>query len=304
MTSNGNNWSGGRGGDLMSFTDLSMRVRTARRSRRAQRTLESHRGSDAVSSAIVLFPIRLFLVAGWLRAGAEKIISPAWWRGDTLRSFLDAQHDAALPYFQPVMEHVIAPFAVEVAAIVAVAQILIGLAILVGRPLRVALWCGVVLNVVFVLAGRVNPSAFYLVMEAALLYAVSVGLLADRRTEPSTRTLVLVVGWLALAAVNVPFITTIEPAKVIEDPAMMLTFLGVVVATTSLLRWVYDRRWAFRIVVGSDLEPLWSWLLCRRRSGVVAVSGETVTSFAEGDSAGENALTWAAPELVDSTPRP
>lgn len=284
----------------MSFSNLRNHVRTARRARHSQ--FEHPRRSDAVSSAIVLFPIRLFLIAGWLRAGAEKVISPAWWRGDTLRSFLDAQHDVALPYFQPVMDRVIGPFAVEVAAVVAVAQILIGLAILFGRPLRVALWCAVVLNVVFVLAGRVNPSAFYLVMEAALLYAVSVGLLADRRTEPSTRTLGLVVGWLALAAVNVPFIRTIEPAKVIEDPAMMLTFLGVVVAVTSLLRWVYDRRWAFRIVIGSDLEPLWSWLLCRRRPAVVALTRETATSFGDGDH--DEALIWAAPELVDSTPSP
>ncbi len=284
----------------MSFSDLRNHVRTARRARRAQ--FDHPRRSDAVSSAIVFFPIRLFLIAGWLRAGAEKIIEPAWWRGDTLRSFLEVQHDVALPYFHPVMEHVIAPFAVEVAAIVAVAQILIGLAILFGRPLRLALWCAVVLNVVFVLAGRVNPSAFYLVMEAALLYGVSVGLLADRRSEPSTRTLGFVVGWLALAAINVPFITTIEPAKVIEDPAMMLTFLGVVVATTSLLRWAYDRRWAFRIVIGSDLEPLWSWLLCRRRPAVVAMTRETATPFGDGDQ--DEALVWAAPDLVDSTTSP
>ena len=285
----------------MSPSDLRVQLQAARRDRRAQRTAGHRSGTDAVSSGIVLFPIRLFLIAGWLRAGAEKIIEPAWWRGDTLRSFLEEQHDVALPYFQPMMEHVISPFAVEVAAVVAVAQILIGLAILVGRPLRVALWCAVVLNVVFVLAGRVNPSAFYLIMEAALLYGVSVGLLANRRTEPSTRTLGFIVGWLVLAAVNVPFITTIEPAEVIEDPAMMLTFLGVVVATTSFLRWAYDRRWAFRIVIGSDLEPLWSWLVCRRRDSVAEPTRETIVSIAADGDVRDDGLRWAPPELVDSS---
>jgi hypothetical protein len=159
---------------------------------------------------------------------------------------------------------VISPFAVEVAAVVAVAQILIGLAILVGRPLRSALWAGVVLNVVFVMCGRVNPSAFYLVMEAVLLYGISVGVVGRRATRPSPRSLALVAMWLALAVVDIPFIRTLEPAKVIEDPAMMLTFLCAVVAITTLLRWTVHHVVAITVVTGIDLRLLRSWLLCRR----------------------------------------
>src|SRR4051794_15646909 len=127
---------------------------------------------DPLRAAIVLLPLRLFLAAGWLRASAEKLIDPAWWNGTTLRGFLEAQRHDALPFFRPVMQSVFLPFVTQIAVIVAVGQLLIGLAIAIGRPLRFALWCGVVLNVVFVMCGKVNPSAFYLVMEAALLYSI------------------------------------------------------------------------------------------------------------------------------------
>ena len=231
-----------------------------------QRAGESHSHpwrDPALLSALGLLPLRLFLAAGWMRAGAEKFIDHDWWTGATLRDFLAAQHDVALPYFRPVMDHAIGPFAVEVAAVVAVAQIMIGLAILVGRPLRLALWAGVVLNVVFVMCGRVNPSAFYLVMEAALLYGISTGTVARSVKRPSTRSLGLVAMWLALAVVDVPFIRTLEPAKVIDDPAMMLTFLCVVVAITTLLRWMLHHVVAITVVTGVDLGPVRSWLLCR-----------------------------------------
>jgi thiosulfate dehydrogenase (quinone) large subunit len=230
---------------------------------------DSHRVADqpwnhpALRPALALLPLRLFLAAGWLRAGAEKFIDQDWWTGDTLRGFLDTQHDVALPYFQPVMEGLIRPFAVEVATVVAVAQILIGLGLIFGRPLRVALWAGVVLNVIFVMAGRVNPSAFYLIMESGLLFAVSIGVLDRAAARPSRRSLALVVGWLGLAAVNVPFIETIEPAKVIEDPAMMLTFLCVVVAVTTTLRWTVHHAVAITVVTGINLGHVWSWLRCQ-----------------------------------------
>jgi hypothetical protein len=184
----------------------------------------------------MLLPMRVFLAAGWLRAGVEKLIDPTWWRGTTLRGFVRAQHEQAIPFFRPVMDHAIAPGAVEVAFVVMVSQLACGLAIATGIGLRTALRWTVVLNVAFVLAGRVNPSAFYLVMEAVLLLAIADGVIASARSTPSRRSYVWAALALGFAALFVPYIRTVEPAKVIEDPAMMLTFLGTTVAATLIVR--------------------------------------------------------------------
>ena len=111
------------------------------------------------TAVVMLLPLRLFLAAGWLRAAAEKLIDPQWWNGNKLRSFLTTQHDTALPFFRPIMQNVIAPGAQTVAIVVVLTQLAAGIAIAIGKPLRIALRWVVFMNVVFVLAGRVNPSA-------------------------------------------------------------------------------------------------------------------------------------------------
>lgn len=187
-------------------------------------------------AVVVLLPLRLFLAAGWLRAGAEKVIDPQWWTGDKLRGFLKAQHNEALPFFQPIMDHLIAPGARTVAIVVVVTQIAIGLAIAIGKPMRLALRWGFLLNVVFIMAGKVNPSCFYLVMELVLLFAIADGTIGVRPSTPSWRTIVAAGTSAALAIAVAPYIRTIEPAKVIEDPAMMLVFLGFIMAVTLIVR--------------------------------------------------------------------
>lgn len=187
-------------------------------------------------AGVVLLPLRLFLAAGWLRAAAEKLIDKQWWTGNKLRSFLTKQHDEALPFFRPVMDHVLAPGAHTVAIVVVLTQLGCGLAIAFGKPLRLALRWAVLLNVVFIMAGRVNPSAFYLVMEIVLLFAIADGTMGVRPTSPSRRTVALSILSAGAAIAVTPYIRTIEPAKVIDDPAMMLVFLGVVVAVTLMAR--------------------------------------------------------------------
>lgn len=186
----------------------------------------------------VLLPLRIFLAAGWLRAGIEKSIDHNWWNGTTLRGFLSDHHDLAVPFFRPVIDHGFAPYAVVVAAVVVVAEIVSGLAIAIGRSMRAALQVGVVLNVAFILCGQVNPSAFYLVMEIALLFAMAEGVLGGRPSAVNRRTLVHAGVAAALGFAFVPYVRTIDPAKVIADPAMMLVFLSMTVAATLLIRWI------------------------------------------------------------------
>ncbi|HEX3090622.1 MAG TPA: hypothetical protein VHQ23_18355, partial [Ilumatobacteraceae bacterium] len=187
-------------------------------------------------AGVVLLPLRLFLAAGWLRASAEKLIDRQWWTGNKLHTFLTKQHDEALPFFRPVMDHVIAPGAQTVAVVVVLTQLGCGLAIAFGKPLRLALRWAVVLNVAFIMAGKVNPSAFYLVMEIVLLFAIADGTVGVRPTSPSRKTVGMAILCVGAALSMTPYIRTIEPATVIEDPAMMLVFLGVVVAVTLMAR--------------------------------------------------------------------
>ena len=210
--------------------DHEIRVLPERLDRQPSRRRIDHR------AGVVLLPLRLFLAAGWLRAAAEKLIDRQWWTGNKLRTFLTNQHDDALPFFRPVMDHVIAPGAQTVAIIVVLTQLGCGLAIAFGKPLRLALRWAVLLNVVFIMAGKVNPSAFYLVMEIVLLFAVADGTMGVRPTSPSRKTVALAGVSVVAALAVAPYIRTIEPAKVIDDPAMMLVFLGVVVAVTLMAR--------------------------------------------------------------------
>ena len=212
----------------------------------------SHQPSHHLA-VVVLLPLRLFLAAGWLRAGAEKVIDPQWWNGNKLRSFLTAQHNEALPFFRPVMENWIRPGAREVAIVVAVTQIAIGLAIAIGKPMRLALRWGFLLNVVFIMAGKVNPSCFYLVMELVLLFAIADGVIGVRPSSPSWRTVAIAGTSAGLAAAVAPYVRTIEPAKVIEDPAMMLVFLGFIITVTMLVR-----RSAYRPPQARHFRRLWT----------------------------------------------
>ena len=205
------------------------------------------------TAVVVLLPLRIFLAAGWLRAAAEKLIDPQWWNGNKLRKFETAQHQDALPFFRPVLDHLIAPGAQAVAIVVVVTQLACGFAIAIGKPLRLALRWAVLLNIVFILCGKVNPSAFYLVMEIVLLFAIADGTIGVRPTTPSRRTIVMAGTTAALAAAMAPYIRTIEPAKVIDDPAMMLVFLGVVTTVTLMVR-----RTAYRPAHVTYIRGLWT----------------------------------------------
>jgi thiosulfate dehydrogenase [quinone] large subunit len=179
------------------------------------------------SVAALLLPLRLFLAAGWLRAGVEKVIEPDWWTGDLLAEFLNEQRSEMLPFFRSFADAFVSPFTGPVAWLVVEAQIAIGLCLLLGRYTKQALWAGVVLNLTFVMSGRVNPSAFYLVMEMVLLFALS-------RPVPVKTAARRAALWSIPAVAVLPFARTIAPAEVIDDPALMLSFVSGLAAITTL----------------------------------------------------------------------
>ncbi len=155
------------------------------------------------------------------------MIDDEWWTGHGLLGFLDEQAAEMLPYFGPFSDGVIEPWAGGIAWLVLVAQLVVGGCLLSNRYVRPALWAAVILNVSFVMAGRVNPSAFYLVMEAALLLALSRPVsvpIAQRRA----------VLWVCVASLSLPFVRTLHPAEAIDDPALMLAFVPMLVAVATV----------------------------------------------------------------------
>jgi thiosulfate dehydrogenase [quinone] large subunit len=119
-----------------------------------------------------LFPLRLFIGIGWLRAFAEKIGDPDWFDGRAVGAFLDAQFatdSIAAPLYGQLVESVLRPGSRWVGWVLMALQLLVGVGILFGNYTNLALLIGIAMNVNFVLAGRTNPSAFYIVIQTVLL---------------------------------------------------------------------------------------------------------------------------------------
>lgn len=183
----------------------------------------------------MLLPLQLFLAAGWLRASIEKVIDPTWWSGVHLGGFLDEQRPFMLPWFRVFADYVVEPLAPMILWLVVAMQLLIAVCLIANHDIKAALWAGIILNVSFTMAGRVNPSVFYLVMQLALLFVLA----RPVRERIALRRAVL---WLVPAVLVAPFTRTLHPAHVIDDPALMLSFVAVVASTTTIAVSVDPRR--------------------------------------------------------------
>ncbi len=173
--------------------------------------------------------VQLFIGMGWARAATEKVIDPAWWNGTVLTEFVAAHRGTPLGWYGPFLENVVAPNVLMVSAVVLIAQVFAAFALVSGQTLLPGLAVGVLLNLNFVAAGAVNPSIFYLICQVGLvLWAI------ERNGAAGKRPLrLLATVSVALAVVNAPFVATLSPAGVIEDPAIILVTLGLLTAIAS-----------------------------------------------------------------------
>ena len=174
----------------------------------------------------------IFIGLGWLRAAASKVIDPGWWSGDYLAGFLTIHADETLGWYQPFVDYLVAPNLAMVALIVLVLQVAVAASLLLGRWRPMGLGVGIAMNLHFVAAGAVNPSAFYLLAQGALALWL-VERWSRRRTE-ATLPAVAATG-VAVAGFNLPFIRTLHPAEVIDDPAIMFITLGALTALACVL---------------------------------------------------------------------
>lgn len=197
--------------------------------------------------AVTLLPVRVFLALGWLRAAIEKVVERRWWSGELLDEFLVTQRSDALPFMPRLTDNVVAPLAQTIAIAVVFAQVAIALGFASKRTMRPALWAAITLNVAFIAMGVVTPSAFYLAIQLSLLTALNSGALG-LPLRPPRRAAIYIMAVAAVACL--PFVDTVHPARVIDDPAIMLATIAAIGAITQSLRF----RIAPPDVMASTLE--------------------------------------------------
>lgn len=199
-----------------------------------------------------LLPLRVFIGLGWLRAATEKLVDPGWYDGTELTAFLEQQlgwSQEAFPFYGVLMETVFMPGATVLGIIVILAQLFAGVSILAGYCTNAGLLVGLVMNVNFVLAGAVDPSTFYIVIQLVLFFGGAGAVLsvdaahgtdrhgplltAPRREaggqgEQHPRVYGIIAAVCLLFAVAMaPYVSTLAPATVVEDPAMILVVLAL-----------------------------------------------------------------------------
>lgn len=175
--------------------------------------------------------VELFIGFGWMRAAVEKIIDPLWWDGTALGEFLTTHADLTLPWYRGFLGTVVEPYLVPISIVVVVAQLFAGVTLVAGRWVMAGLVVGMFLNLNFVAAGAVDPSIFYLISQAAVMLWIL-------QTPHQGDTAGSMLRWLPTASlvllvVNLPFVSTLDPSAVIDDPAMILVFFGLLLAVSS-----------------------------------------------------------------------
>ena len=224
----------------------------------APKTCTSYLLREVRKPNAVLVPLRVFIALGWLRAAADKFVTPGWFDGSSLAAFLTQQVEAgvvAFPFYDSLIANAFLPHADLLGYVVAIGQLLVGLALLTGTFTRAALLGAIFMNVNFLLAGVPDPSAFYLVIQLAL-FAANAGAvlgvdawLSSRSSQhqlPASRTtkrrvllsaLYLTLAALALvaAAAAFPYITDFSLGGSVYDPVVVLIVVLCIVSAYSLL---------------------------------------------------------------------
>ena len=209
----------------------------------------SYLEAELLKENAFLLPLRLFIGLGWLRASVEKIVEPFWRSGDALQAFFHGQMAADavhFPFYETLIAQLFAPNAFALSWIIIIGELLVGIAILAGTLTNLALLAGLFMNLNFILAGVVNPSAFYIVIQGVLLSGNAGAMLgvdsilfrygsSTLKTAPASSGAgsgllkkwgLLVSGILCgfTAVFVVPYIRDFGPHSV-DDPAMLLFIL-------------------------------------------------------------------------------
>lgn len=203
-------------------------------------------------TAAHLLPLRFFIAIGWLRAAAEKVVAGGWLDGSAVSSFIDDQIAADVVMssgYQQVMEQLWHPLATGLGMLVLLLEILIGIALLTGAGFNTALAIGLFLNANFIAAGVINPSAFYMIIQVALLGSPAGNVLSidgwlqkryGRWTDDRWFRAGVVV-WTLVAVWAFTNAEDLGPSAV-NDPGAVLGFVAMIAASVSLVLAVQRRH--------------------------------------------------------------
>ena len=218
--------------------------------------------------AWVLF-IRLFIGLGWLRVATEKLIEPAWRNGTEIIAFVEGYSVWTLGWYRPFVENLVVPNTRAILVILVAAQLFAAFALLSGRLLAYGIAIGIFMNLNFLVAGSVDPNVFYLLSQGAIAFW-----LAERAVPSKARLRALSMVALAvyaLAMMSIPSITTVHPARVIIDPAMMYVVLALVA--------VISCDQAHRRMTGGRGLPAVDWLLRRKEADLTIDADDEVVAI-------------------------
>ena len=118
---------------------------------------------DILKNTVFLLPLRLFIGLGWIRAGTEKIVSEQWISGEILNNFFIAQlsnGSIQISFYIQCIEQFFIPNVQSLIWIIVIGQLLAGVSIFFGIFCNFGLLGGLFMNLNFILAGSINPSAF------------------------------------------------------------------------------------------------------------------------------------------------
>ncbi len=213
-----------------------------------------------------LLPLRLFIAVGWTRAALEKVTDPRWLDGKALTGFLDTQlagGHVVFPLYRDLIANVFLPNTFLLGWLVILGQFLVGAAVLTGAFTNLGLLGGLFMNLNFILAGRVNPSAFYVVIQTVLFIANTGSILGadaliskripytlivahpefERRYLAIEKSsfLALTVLSAAIGLAAIPFIRDWSPSSV-DDPAMILLVLSTMGGLSALITYFRFRQ--------------------------------------------------------------
>lgn len=206
-----------------------------------------------------LLILRIFIGIGWTRAGLEKVAKGEWWDGTAVATFLQGQMTTGkvvFPFYQDLITNAFVPNALVLGVIIMFGEGLIGLAVLTGTFTNFALLNALFMNLNFILAGAIDPSAFYMIIQSVLFISnigaiLGVDTLLSRKipfallvAQPHFELKHLRVeklSFLGLALISVFiasyasfYVTDWSPSSV-KDPAMIIVVLAMFGAFASLV---------------------------------------------------------------------
>jgi thiosulfate dehydrogenase [quinone] large subunit len=135
--------------------------------------------------SIVWLLVRLYVGWEWLYAGYEKMINPLWWgseAGGAVSGFVQGAlqkttgaHPDVSMWYASFLQNMVLPHANGWSNMIALGELLVGVALIAGFLVGVAAFFGAFMNLNYLLAGTVsiNPTLFFLGILLVLAWRVA-----------------------------------------------------------------------------------------------------------------------------------